>query len=138
MNVLKYKEGYRYQVASEFSYNTGIKGHAVSLDGYITLMADGLLIIHAGYAWDGASGPAINTKNFVRGSLVHDALYQLIKEDSLPFSFRPVADKLLVQICKEDGMWAPRRAWVWLAVHTFGANALESDNPVLCIPEDCQ
>ena len=36
------------------------------------------LLIKDGYAWDGASGPTIDTKNTQTASLVHDGLWQLI------------------------------------------------------------
>ena len=135
MNRLAYKRGYKFQVHDTFNYDTGIVGHAVALDGHISLDANGTLTIFKGYAWDGASGPAIDTQNFIRGSLVHDALYQLMAEDALPFSYRKRADELLVTICKEDGMWLPRRLWVKAAVNIFGAAALENRNPVLFAPE---
>jgi len=135
MNRLAYKAGYKYQVVDPFHYDTGILGHEVRLNGLISMTKEGTITIHPGYAWDGASGPAINTVNFRRGSLVHDALYQLIENDLIPFSYRMRADEILVEICKEDGMTAIRRWWVKLAVNTFGIRALESHNPVQFAPE---
>lgn len=134
MNQLVYKAGYKYVVHDRFYYDTGIVGHAVAMT-HLTLDGHGTLCIEPGYAWDGASGPAIDTVNFRRGSLVHDALYQLIAEDALPFSCRKIADDILVKICKEDGMWFPRRWWVKAAVNIFGATALENRNPILFAPE---
>jgi len=49
--------------------------------------SDGGLLIKAGYSWDGPSGSAIDTKNFMQGSLVHDALYQLLRENILYESY---------------------------------------------------
>ena len=56
----------------------------------------------------------------MRGSLVHDALYQLMREQALPLTYRQAADDLLKEICLQDGM--PRlRAWyVHKAVSWFG------------------
>lgn len=136
MNKLAYKSGYKYQVVLDFSYDVGIKGFEVHMNGFISLTREGVLTIHAGYAWDGASGPAINTINFRRGSLVHDALYQLIENDLIPFSYRRHADDILIVICKEDGMSAIRCWWVKLAVNTFGIRALETVNPIQYAPED--
>ena len=135
MNRLTYKAGYKYQVVEDFHYNVDIKGFEVKLDGFLSLTRDGVLTVHAGYAWDGASGPAINTVNFRRGSLIHDALYQLIENDKIPFSYRKRADDVLIEICKEDGMSTARCWWVKLAVNTFGIRAIESHNPVLFAPE---
>lgn len=135
MNRLVYKQGYKYQVHDTFHYATGIVGFLIDIGPLLTLTHNGVITIRKGYAWDGASGPAIDTTTFMRGSLVHDALYQMIEEGLLPFSYRKRADDVLVEICKEDGMWAARRWWVKFAVNTFGARALETCNPVLFAPE---
>lgn len=134
MNRLAYKEGYKYKVQDTFKYDTGIKGVEIYTD-YCSLSPDGTLSIYKNYSWDGPSGPALDTINFMRGSLVHDCLYQLIADDLLLFSYRRAADDLLIAICKEDGMRAARRWWVRLAVINFGAQAIEHRNPVLFAPE---
>ncbi len=87
---------------------------------FVTLFRSGHLIIHKGYAWDGPSGPAIDTENFMRGSLIHDVLYQLMREGYLDYSYRKYADQLLREICIADGMWPVRAAWVYMAVRVFG------------------
>lgn len=90
---------------------------------YLTLNA-GMLTIKAGYMWDGPSGPTVDTENFMRASCVHDALYQLIREGVLPLKpHRKRADKLLLKICKEDGMGLIRRHYVYQAVRWFGYEA---------------
>jgi hypothetical protein len=40
----------------------------------IILLREGLLFISVGYSSDGPSGPTINTKSFILGAFVHDAL----------------------------------------------------------------
>lgn len=87
---------------------------------YIVLR-DGWLTTALRYEWDGPSGISIDTENFRRGSLVHDALYQLCRERWLDYKIhRDIADRLLQQICVEDGMWKIRAAWVYHGVHLFG------------------
>lgn len=135
---IAYKEGYKFQLAKTYYYQTKIIGIRAEIPGSLFLDTDGMLIVYKGYAWDGASGPAIDTKNFMRGSLIHDVLYQLIWEGLLPFYYRKDADDVLIKICKEDGMCAPRRWWVKLAVRTFGARALELSNPIVCAPGECR
>lgn len=135
---IAYREGYKFQLYWNYHYQTKIMGVRAEIPGKLFLDTDGILIVYAGYAWDGASGPAIDTNNFMRGSLIHDALYQLIGEGMLPFHYRRAADDILIKICKEDGMSAPRRWWVKLAVNTFGARALEFSNPVVCAPGECK
>lgn len=85
------------------------------------------LWIHKGYWWDGPSGPTFDTPDFMRGSLVHDALYQLMREGKLSKKYRKYADKLLVQICKEDGMAWWRRTYVYWAVRAVGWTKLRKE-----------
>lgn len=87
---------------------------------YVSLLPNGRLIIESGYAWDGPSGPTFDTPSFMRGSLVHDALYQLMGEGKLSWSYQKTADQLLRQLCREDGMGWLRTQYVYLAVRWFG------------------
>lgn len=87
---------------------------------FIDLDVSGLLTMKKGYAWDGPSGPTIDTKTFMRGSLVHDALYQLLRNGHLPPGCREDADQELHRICREDGM-SSIRAWVVLQAVRKGA-----------------
>ncbi len=80
----------------------------------------GCLSIYRGYCWDGASGPTWDTPSCRRGSLVHDALYQLMREGKLSTDHKSLADNLLHKLLLEDGMWKWRAdLWLW-AVSTFG------------------
>ena len=128
-----YRAGYKYQLARTYSIKLGIAGAADTL--FFTLWK-GDLTIREGYAWDGPSGPAIDTANFMRGSLVHDVLYQLIREGYLPESSRELADRILQRICKEDGMSALRAWWVYTGVRFGGGPAANPANakPVLTAP----
>ena len=123
MKVIKYKDGYKYQLAETYSVKVGVFPPAPVQHEYISLSQHGFLTIRKGYAWDGPSGPTIDTKNFMRGSLVHDALYQLIGEGLLPLDDREKADRELRRICIEDGMSEARAWWVYQAVRIFGNTA---------------
>lgn len=122
MEYISYKKGYKYQLVEEYSTEIPIKpGNDIESD-YVVLSNDGNIIIKKGYAWDGPSGPTIDTLNFMRGSLVHDALYQLMREEKLEKNMhRKPADKLLQQMCKADGMNSIRAWWVYQGVR-FGGN----------------
>ena len=115
---------YKYQLTADYQVQTGLlrpeAGIARVADNFIVLHPDGLMQIKQGYAWDGPSGPTIDTKNFMRGSLVHDAFYQMIREEQLPPETRAFADRLLRDHCREDGMSAARAWYVWKAVAWFG------------------
>lgn len=120
--MVKYKKGYNLQLAEEYIIQIKITGHAFDLD-FIKLDSEGFLTIKKGYAWDGASKPAVNTRNFIESSLVHDALYQGMREGVIPLKYRDYADKLLQEICLSKGMF-PFRAWyVYHAVRLFAKPA---------------
>lgn len=112
-SVIFYKGGYyKYQLSRSYRCQTDLMPAKDIVTEYIHLYQSGILLIAKGYAWDGPSGPAIDTLNFMRGSLVHDAIYQLMREGHLPQSFRAQADLELKKICLEDGMSKIRAWWV--------------------------
>ncbi|MCK5198205.1 MAG: DUF1353 domain-containing protein [Spirochaetales bacterium] len=127
--MIKYKKRrkYKYNLRSDFIYSTGIKVDTPKDLGYLKIDSDGELLIKAGYSWDGPSGPAIDTKNFMQGSLVHDALYQLLRECVIEKSYRKRADEILRTICKKDGMLKIRACWVYLGVRIGGACSAKPD-----------
>ena len=88
---IAYKKGYKYQLAEDYIRFIPIYFHDDIQTKYISLIPQpdlsSLLTIRTGYAWDGPSGPTIDTKTFMRGSLEHDALYQLIRERLLPQAY---------------------------------------------------
>ena len=132
---ITYNNSCKYQLKEEHVAKTGIKGWDID-QPYMRLLPSGLLYIDEGYAWDGPSGPTFDTKSFMRGSLVHDALYQLMREEQLPRTLRDLADRLLRKHCIEDGMWRIRAWWVYQALRLFGAkNTLPSQRrPLLRAP----
>lgn len=136
MSKIWYRDGYKYQLADDYRIKIGILPITFIYTPYISLDTDGTLTVRDGYAWDGPSGPTIDTKNFMRASLVHDALYQLMREGHLdPVLHRKPADEELVRICKEDGMSRIRAWWVYQGVRFGGgAAATGGDTPALSAP----
>ena len=127
MTSIRYKDGYKYQLADTFTLQTQLKPSVPVETDYISLSTNGLLTIRQGYCWDGPSGPTIDTKNFMRGSLAHDALYQLMRETYLDNDrYRLPADTLLRELCLEDGMSWIRAALVFYAVKWFARPASEA------------
>ena len=127
---IKYKSGYKYQLAEPYKTQIPIKLSAPIDGDFYSLGTSGVLTIWRGYAWDGPSGPTVDSKNFMRGSLVHDVLYQMIAEGQLPDSYRGEADNILVQLCEEDGMSWLRRQWVYRAVRWFGDGAAHTKQKI--------
>lgn len=112
-----YKAGYKYQLCEPYKVSISILPVEDIITEYINLYRDGTLIIKSGYAWDGPSGPTVDTRTFMRGSLVHDALYQLMREDLLDHEmYRKRADLELKKICMEDGMSWLRAEYVYRTV----------------------
>jgi len=124
--LLKYRKGYKYQVYEDFRIQTAMKPVRAIITEFIVLDKDGSLKVCKGYAWDGPSGPAVDTKNFMVGSLVHDVFYQLMREGLLPGLNRNIADNELRRICIDRGMSRIRANWVHWAVKTFAKRASEA------------
>jgi hypothetical protein len=123
-SYINYQSGYKYQLLLDYVHQLPLTypfvPHEIETN-FLWLSEDGGLIIKEGYAWDGPSGPTIDTKNFMRGSIVHDALYQLIREGHLDKNvWRILADRELYRIVREDGMWWVRAKIAYYAVRVFG------------------
>lgn len=117
-----YRAGYLYRLERDYQHGVPLLGDPPDWHGPYLALAHligtrgSILTARAGYCWDGPSGPALDTVDFLRASLVHDCLYQLMRERVLPQGARPTADRLLREISIEDGMsrW---RAWMdWIGV----------------------
>ena len=138
MKTIAYKSGYKYQLSEDYTQDSiGIKPEKDANLYYLILNTEGDLFIRSGYAWDGPSGPAIDTKNFMRASLVHDALYQLMREGHVSqYKYRDKADRLMQSICREDGMSRIRASWVYYGVKWFAKSASDTANkrPVIYAP----
>jgi len=141
MRCIAYNDGYKYQLKETYVVAIEIKPSLAIDTEYIKLDVNGKLILNKGYAWDGPSGPTIDTLTLMRGSLVHDALYQLMREGQLDNNgYRETADRILQRICKEDGMWSLRAWWVYQGVRIFADPAADpaSKRPIIRAPEGCQ
>jgi hypothetical protein len=108
---------------------------------FLSLSYTGVLTIKKYYAWDGPSGPTIDTRNFMRGSLVHDALYQLMRLSILDYKVhRKRADEILKEICLEDGMSSFRAWYVYQALHLFAEGSarprIEPEVKIICVPSE--
>lgn len=124
---------YKYTLLEPFSMQLDIFVPVGGCWGLLAIDRSGLLEIRRGYAWDGPSGPTFDTPAFMRGSLVHDALYQLMREGRIPRTQRKRADEILRAICLEDGMSRVRAQWVYLGVRMGARKAAES--ALLTAPE---
>ena len=118
--MIEYKDGFRYQLHSTYSIRLPwLAGQPDYHAEFLSVSGD-LLTIEKGYAWDGPSGPTWDSKSTMRASLVHDALYQLMRMGALPESCRGPSDDELYNLCVEDGTWKTR-AWAWWKGVRWGA-----------------
>ena len=130
---------FKYQVTLTYKHQTDILKCEASAP-LIYLDNDGLLTVFGGYLWDGASGPTLDTKSSMRGSLTHDVFYELFRRGKLEQKYRPYADQLLHDICVEDGM-NPIRADIWeTMVNKFAASAArfgtQPEDTVICVGKE--
>ena len=118
MKYSKYK--YKFKVEENFSIELPFKIPDF-VHPYASLK-DGILSVKKGYAWDGASGPIINTRDTLVASLVHDVLYQAMRLNLIKSSKenRTIADKNFFEILKMNGVNSIRRKVWYLAVRLFG------------------
>ena len=78
----------------------------------IELSPSGLLYVHAGYPWDGRSGPTYDSVNTLVPSLAHDALQQLFRMGKLPQNQRKISDDFFKALLLDRDM-CEARAWAW-------------------------
>jgi len=123
-----YTKGYKYQIEGEYQCQTMIIPDKDIDTQWIRLTKGGVLTIRRGYAFDGPSGLTVDTKTFMRGSLEHDALYQLMRQGELSQLKRQQIDKRLRDVCLVDGMIRLRAWWVYRGVRLGGAMSAHPDN----------
>lgn len=126
---IRYRADYKYQLANDYSISISIKPKSDIDTDFIGLDTDGNLLVKKGYAWDGPSGPVIDTDENMRASLVHDALYQLMRHEQLAArTHRKAADQLFKDICKEDGVSNYWASAYYKALRRFGKPAASPQN----------
>lgn len=129
VGYIRYRSDYKYQLASKYQIDIPIFPAEDIETEFIDLTTEGALTVKNKYAWDGPSGPVPDTSENLRASLVHDALYQLMRHEHLKSrTHRKTADKLFRDICKEDGVssfWA--NTW-YRGLRRFGKPAASPQN----------
>ena len=130
---MKYREGYANQVHEDFSLKLKYNPTVSYENNFLSINVSGVLSIKAGYAWDGASGPTVDTKNTIVPSCVHDALYQLMREKAIPRSFRIHADQLFYEMLRSRGMMWFRAQYWYRGVRMGGSSSANPKNkkPIL-------
>ena len=112
---MKYRKlsRYKYETVGDTEFQCLVRPEHDIITSYGLLRKDGSGVVFDHYAWDGASGPTWDDKTNMTPSLVHDFLYQLMREGYLPQSAREPTDQTLHNMCVARGMWK-ERAKCWL------------------------
>lgn len=94
---------YKYQLVEQFSHRVKLSiGISTNFIKVNFPEPDGIIRIEIGYTWDGST--MSSDKHAMKASLVHDALYQLMRLGQLDISYREYADQLYRDLCIEAGM----------------------------------
>jgi hypothetical protein len=125
---MKYRERkfWKYENIEDVIISTGLKTEQYYNSPFLLMSCNGILTIRPGYRWDGASSVAIDTKNIMLPSLVHDALYQLIREGVLQPDDRKRCDEIMYELNIERGMAKIRASSIYYALRAGGAKATKS------------
>jgi hypothetical protein len=135
-DTIQYRKGYKYSLWETYRCSIGIVGYTVT-HRLFELTSTGILTVFADYPWDGPSGPTIDTPSFMRGSLIHDVLFEMLRLGLLPHDpcFH-LANLELHKICLEDRMWQFRSNYVFAAVERFGtASAALTPERIITAPK---
>ena len=121
------EKGHKYELDLEYQTKIAVRPEVDIDTDYIALDATGNLILRKGFSWNGANG-TIDTKTILRGSMVHDALYQLMREGEIESSqWRKIADDELRRICREDGMGRARLAIMHFVFRIYGEKSTKEN-----------
>jgi hypothetical protein len=119
----------KYTVAEkDYHFETPLRPSHVIATTHIELDTSGKLTTKVGYTWDGPSNPGPDFPRFMRASLAHDALYQLMRLGRLPNSRgnRLYADRLFLQLLREDRAFPLFRWAAFFAVRLFSYSRSQS------------
>jgi hypothetical protein len=142
--------GYKYVVANQY------RGAVPELLGIDVehqwfQIRSGEMLVWPGYAWNGASGPTLDTSATIKASLVHDVGYQAIRAGLMDPEHRADVDAALYRILRRAqhswaagrptatgraaaAFWTETRAlYYFAAVRAFGRS---STKPLEVEPQD--
>ena len=102
-------EGYKYQLSVDVTYKTQVYIRQYAGNGFVHWYPDGTVVLKAGYATDGPSGPAMDHPCRKRAADLHDAGYQMLRRGYLPIPgdmsesvYRKAIDDEFLRILKHD------------------------------------
>jgi len=127
-NQIKYIDEVKYSLVEDYEFYTRIRPPQDIHTFFIDLFKDGRCVVRRGYAWDGPSGPTVDTPDSMRASLEHDVKYELLRKGLIETKWRDIADKEFHETCLFDGMNQIRAEAWYLGVHEFAEYAANPKN----------
>lgn len=128
--IMKYKKGYKYQLTEDTKvYYSKCAFPCVTGDFYE--ITDCYIEGKKGYAWDGPSGPTLDTPATMEAALVHDIIYQALREQKIRGDheyYRRAADQLLRDLIVKNGGSKFRAWYFYWAVRLFAKFAADPEN----------
>jgi hypothetical protein len=110
--MIKYRKRRKWKYTLEGMYSIFIGKEFPDIVFRFIEIKDGTLYIADDYAWDGPSGPTFDSKKTLRPSLIHDAIYQLMREGIISVEFKEPIDKLFFKELRNNKVWFIRaRLW---------------------------
>lgn len=100
---LIYCDGYKYQSRCPMVYYAGIIPEKNIVTDLIVLRRDGWMWVAPYFAWDGASGPAIDTPSVMRACQFHDGAAALMRMGKLPMDCRFRVNETYRRLMITDG-----------------------------------
>ena len=132
---MKYKCGYKYQTQEDVVVPLPELSQTLTASSGIWVSLKNKEIrLTAGYAWDGASFILFlwfgTPELWKTPSLIHDGLYQLMRESKLPLTNRKTADGIFYRLLRERGVWWINARLAYLAVRIGGNYCARHGAPI--------
>ena len=123
---MKYSSGWKYK--TEEAEQIAVPEISESCDHEFIVLGNGEISVDSQYAWNGASFILFywfgTPKKWMVPSLIHDALYQLMRESKLGGSYRKTVDGIFYRLLRERGVSWPVATVAYYCVRIGGNYAM--------------
>ena len=109
----------KYQLLQDYKIQTNLRLSQEARIPYISLSTSGMLTVHKGFIWNGASGPTWDSKCSMRASCGHDAVFELIRLGIISVGAVTLTNVQFIKECVEDGMSRVRANLWYLFLRKF-------------------
>jgi hypothetical protein len=134
-----FKIGNAYQLQDEeYSLIVDIAPIADIHTPLVSLVREGdkaRLTIRRFFCWDGCSGPTIDDDTNMRGCMIHDALYYLLRMGMLDLGWRYAVDRELYKAMLQDCAPRFRATYYQWAVNEFALKAAVTPRQLYVAPK---